>query len=308
MSSSVEDGTTTAAAASSSSAEEGESMYVASEIEVPLSFDQMVRQAAAAMRDAYDKGMKRQTVRILLPRDPSSGQIGRYFEPDAQLDTTELILAPPDESWQGGIMQLYRSCEPACEEILRYYSPVEGGLPPRITEDRSIDESGVDGMGLLITENVSPSEDVSCFVQPSQETTDAVESICDQAGDRLVVLINPQWRDVDDALDTYSKDEGFMGQLASFLGGKGNTLKRLSGLGFELAYTLDGYVCKGGNIRLFKRFDTDWNVFAENDSATDYIKVGTSKTRPTYQDVEKMLDDKGISLKYARDFGLAPKL
>ena len=39
-----------------------------------------------------------------------------------------------------------------------------------------------------------------------------------------------------------------------------------------------------------------------------YIRIGESKSRPSYQDVEKMLDDKGISLKYARDIGLAPKL
>ena len=48
--------------------------------------------------------------------------------------------------------------------------------------------------------------------------------------------------------------------------------------------------------------------FAENDAATDYILVGTSEARPTYQDVDTMLSDKGISLKYARDIGLAPKL
>ena len=30
--------------------------------------------------------------------------------------------------------------------------------------------------------------------------------------------------------------------------------------------------------------------------------------RPTYQDVQKMLDDKGVGYKYARDLGMAPKL
>jgi hypothetical protein len=82
----------------------------------------------------------------------------------------------------------------------------------------------------------------------------------------------------------------------------------LDSLGFESTYTLEGYVCRGGNVRFIKRFDSDWVVFAENDAATDYIKVGTSKTRPTYQEVDAMLQDKGISLKYARDIGLAPKL
>ena len=192
--------------------------------------------------------------------------------------------------------------------MYRIYSPAPGGVPPRIVEDRSVDESGVDGVGLLMTQSSAAKDDVSCFVQPSQETVDAVGTICDQAGDRLVMLMNPQWRDVDDALDTYSKKDSIFGKFASFLGGKGETLKRLAAMGFDYTYVLEGYVCKGGNIRLLKRFDSDWNVFAENDSATDFIMVGTAKTRPTYQDVEKMLDDKGISLKYARDFGFAPKL
>jgi NCAIR mutase (PurE)-related protein len=59
---------------------------------------------------------------------------------------------------------------------------------------------------------------------------------------------------------------------------------------------------------LIKRFDSNWAVLAENDAATDYIKVGTSKIRPTYKEADAMLEDKGISLKYACDIGLAPKL
>jgi hypothetical protein len=189
-----------------------------------------------------------------------------------------------------------------------YSKNVAGGVPPRLDEDRSVDESGVDGIGLWLTQGASPQDDVSCFVQPTQETIDAIENISNQAGGRLVALLNPQWRITDDALDTASRSEGLFGNLASFLGGKGGSLRRLDELGFDNAYILEGYVCRGGNIRFIKRFDSDWAVFAENDAATDYIKVGTSKTRPTYQEVDAMLEDKGISLKYARDIGMAPKL
>jgi hypothetical protein len=268
----------------------------------------MVRQVADAMNDAYAQGTSRQMLRILLPRDPSNARLGQFFENDAETDTSNLVLYPTDESWQGGIMQLYRAAAPTCQAILRKFSSNLGGLPPKMMEDRSIDESGADGIGLWMSRNVDPKEDVSCFVQPTQETVGAIESISSQAGDRLVALLNPQWRTVDDALDSASRKEGFVGSLASFLGGKGNSIRRLEELGFQNVYTLEGYVCKGGNIRLMKRFNSDWVVFAENDAGTDYMKVGTSKTRPTYQDVEKMLDDKGISLKYARDMGLAPKL
>lgn len=192
--------------------------------------------------------------------------------------------------------------------LSRYSRNAGGGVVPRLQEDRSIDESGVDGIGVWITQGASPADDVSCFVQPSQETVDAIDGISSQAGKRLVALMNPQWRIADDALDSASRSDGVFGNIASFLGGKGGSLRRLDAMGFENTFTLEGYVCRGGNIRLIKRFDSDWAVFAENDAATDFILVGTLASRPTYQEVDAMLEDKGISLKYARDIGLAPKL
>jgi hypothetical protein len=85
-------------------------------------------------------------------------------------------------------------------------------------------------------------------------------------------------------------------------------LRKLDALGYRPTYTLEGYVCKGGNVRLIKRYDSDWVVFAENDDGTKFARVGSMKDRPTYQDVEKMLDDEGVGYKYARDLGMAPKL
>lgn len=308
--------TTTIDEESSSVASEEEKPSVAqrpSTIYIPVSFEEMVKQVASTMEDAMKEGKKRQTLRILLPRSSDSDQLGTYFEtnvvdpdPSVYVDT---VLVPPDETWQGGIMQLYRAASLAGQEILRRYTRnAQGGVVPRLQEDRSFDESGVDGVGLWLTQGAAASDDVSCFVQPSQETISGIESISSQAGERMVALINPQWRIVDDALDAASKKEGIFGQVASFLGGKGNSLKRLEDIGFENIYILEGYVCRGGNVRLIKRFDTEWYVFAQNDDGTDFIECGNSKQRPTYQDVDQMLDGKGITLKYARDIGMAPKL
>jgi len=302
----------------SAEASEVEKIDPTESLTMPLTFDAMVSEASDACASAFKTGIKRQIVRILLPRDSSSGDLGIYAEADANVSMKkafglrdDVVLVPPDETWQGGIMQLYRAAAPTCTEILRMIGGDgrnTGGVPPRIVEDRSIDESGVDGCGVLMTQSSSAKDDVSCFVQPTQEVIRTIESIAEQAGERLVMLVNPQWRNIDDALDSASKNGGIFGSVASFLGGKGSVLTKLDNLGFETAYCIEGYVCKGGNIRLVKRFDSDWVVFAENDSLTDYIRVGTSKNRPTYQDCDKMLDEKGISLKYARDIGLAPKL
>ena len=75
------------------------------------------------MEDAMKEGKKRQMIRILLPRSSDNENLGQFFETDV-VDPdpsvyTDTILVPPDETWQGGIMQLYRAASLACQEILR---------------------------------------------------------------------------------------------------------------------------------------------------------------------------------------------
>merc|ERR1712151_427495 len=144
----------------------------------------MCKEAASAMSDAFNSKegkINRQIVRVFLPRDPNNSNLGLKYENDAITYTSnaramnDVSLVPPDETWQGGIMQLYRAAAPTCKEILREFSPAENGIPPKLVEDRSVDESGVDGVGLWITENVNAKDDVSCFVQPTQESLEFVE-------------------------------------------------------------------------------------------------------------------------------------
>ena len=135
--------------------------------------------------------------------------------------------------------------------------------------------SGVDGLGLLYTqigksggdevkgedeggfgglfgESVKlptlSENDMCVFVQPNQEVVDTIETLSPQNSNPLIALINPQWRNVDDALDSASKNDNVFGAFASFLGGKGNSLKRLDSLGYQNTYTLEGYVCKSDSI------------------------------------------------------------
>jgi Domain of unknown function (DUF1995) len=283
-------------------------------LSIPLTLDEMVRQAASAMREAAALGRTRQIVRILLPRDASSGDFGTYLEASATSSSTssssgsrsqQVVLVPPDESWQGGIMQLYRAAAPTAESILRAVTSATSGLPPRVSEDRSVDESGVDGVGLLETDDKA----VTCWLQPTQENVDAVVRTAGKAkADKLVVLMNPQWRMVDDALDQASKGKGLMSNLASFLGGKGAALRQLEQAGFTPVFTLEGYVCRGANVRLMQVLDSEWSVFCERDDAESFLTVGNSPTRPSYQQVDEMLAMSDIGPKYARDMGWQPKL
>lgn len=85
----------------------------------PLTFDDMVKQTSSTMQSAYEKGITRQIIRILLPRSADNDNLLQYFEDDAENEMGESVLVPPDETWQGGIMQLYRACSYSCQEILR---------------------------------------------------------------------------------------------------------------------------------------------------------------------------------------------
>ena len=79
-------------------------------------------------------------------------------------------------------------------------------------------------------------------------------------------------------------------------------------------------MCRGSNVRLLQMYDittnnkddTIWNVFCERDDVYDknsYIPIGTLRNkRPTYQDVEEMMNESNIGFKYARDIGIQPKL
>mmetsp|Transcript_25640 Transcript_25640/g.54156 ORF Transcript_25640/g.54156 Transcript_25640/m.54156 type:complete len:221 (+) Transcript_25640:784-1446(+) len=170
------------------------------------------------------------------------------------------------------------------------------------------------GETMLLTLPKLSERDNCIFVQPNQEAVESIEKLSRQSSSSSVIaLLNPQWRDVDDAFDAASKNDGVFGALASFLGGKGSATRRLGELGYVPTYTLEGYVCRGGNVRMVKRYDSEWVVYAERDKergdyTSYYVELGRSVERPRYQDVEAMLDEKGISYKYARDLGMAPKL
>lgn len=89
------------------------------ELRIPMSLDEMINQVSSAMEDAYKLGKTRQILRILLPRSATNDQLLQYYEEDAEDGATETVLVPTDETWQGGIMQLYRAASYTTQGILR---------------------------------------------------------------------------------------------------------------------------------------------------------------------------------------------
>jgi len=240
----------------------------------PTDKQEMLRQAGGAIERARAEGVDRFTLRLFLPRADE--------------------LAPPDESWVGGIMQLYSVCSPLVRELLVKMGTAVGGVPPKLTEQR-LDASGVDGESLWSAMGSAPEDDAIAFVQPSTEQVDRVSQVCGSAGSRPVLLVNPQWKERDDPLDALSRKGGLLGSLGSFLGGKAATEETLRELGFRDVYTLATYRCRGSIIYLLLSYPFGWTAFyRQGVDDEEWKQLLVSEARPTYQEVEEALIDQGV--------------
>lgn len=236
----------------------------------------MLQQAIGCVRRAREAGENRLTLRCFLPR-------GEADE-----------LTPPDESWQGGIMQLFAAASPLTRELLSLMSSSVAGVPPKLSEQR-LDVSGVDGESLWLAQSSQPEDDAMGFVQPSTEQLKQIDAACASAGSRPVLLVNPQWKERDDPLDALSRKSGLLGSLGNFLGGKAATEERLATLGFRDVYTLATYRCRGSLIFLQLAYPYGWTAFyRQGVSDEEWKPLMASVTRPTYQEVEAALVDAGV--------------
>ena len=258
---------TTACASSTSADAAADVAAAAATVRPPRDEREMLSQAAATVKAARADGINRHVLRLFLTRDGE--------------------LTPPDESWQGGIMQLYGVASPLARELLRLLSTEIAGVPPSLTEQR-LDASGVDGESVWMAQSSRPADDAVGFVQPSAEQLEAVTRMSNDAGVRPVLLINPQWKERDDPLDALSKRGGVIGTLGSFLGGKAATMEKLNALGYVDVYTLAEYRCRGSLICLQLVYPRGWTAFYREGVADETWKelITCSQQRPTYQQVE----------------------
>ena len=198
----------------------------------------VVRQAAAAVRSAYaDSNLNHQTV--LLPLSETI-----YGERE------EGFVADRAIGWQGGPQETYRFLQPLAIDLLKCVDLQIGGLPPRVSEQALLD---FDGSSLLTSESASgPLDDVQAILQPQTDRyyLDVIEKIEQQFSDtpgkpqRLLVLLNPAWRD-------RSSWGFFDGARAQH-----QVLDR-----YELTYALEQFVVRGEKLSLLKAHPHPWHVF-----------------------------------------------
>ncbi|EFN50839.1 expressed protein [Chlorella variabilis] len=130
---------------------------------LPRSKEECVTQAAQAVLRAWDDGMRRHTVELLLPQaDPSA-----------------------DGGWPGGIRQQFRVAKPMVESLLLRLKQHEG-LGGRITAEL-LDEGDCVGAW--------QSERLGAVLFPTADTLPDLRRIDDAlSGERLTLVINPQWQ------------------------------------------------------------------------------------------------------------------
>jgi hypothetical protein len=104
--------------------------------------------------------------------------------------------------------------------------------------------------------------------------------------------------------DELGKKEGFLGAIGNFLGGTSGTRQQIADLGFEDTYLIEQFVVRGDDVRIVKCYPyPEWYAYTENDGGKVTL-LGTSKTRPTYQQISEMFEEKGVAMKWAREAGL----
>jgi hypothetical protein len=245
-------------------------------LQVPSTFDDMVRQAARAVERAFYDGKTRQTVRFNLAGEKQSA-------------------VEENNEWPGGTKQMYREAGgPLTAALLREVrAPTKNvdefngqrSLAPEIKNQVIWD---FDGTALWTAEaKEGGSADVQALVFPNTDTKylNDIAEMSDAMGPRLFLLINPFWRNI----DSWS-----FNLLAPNAKQKAQTT--IFDQGYDETYSLMVFMVRGEKCAAIKAYPYDWQLFAfredENNPnmAESVIRLGTIKDEPTSAVVTELIN------------------
>jgi hypothetical protein len=244
-------------------------------VQLPVTFDDMVRQASRAVERAFKDGKTRQTVRFNL--------VGEE-EP-----------ATEEKSFPGGTKQMYReSGGPLTDALLREVrAPTKDKYPEKRNENPTLKKQDIwdfDGTALHTAEAAEgASADVQALVFPNTDSKylEDISEISDAMGKRLFLLVNPFWRNVE--------SWGF-NILAP------NAKKRAQEVifgehAFDETYTMLLFSVRGEKCVALKAYPYDWQLFAFRED--DYyqneeyaVRLGSCKEYPTSSFVTELLNER----------------
>lgn len=242
-------------------------------LEVPETPDDQIWQAKAAVERAFAAGITRQIVRFaLVPADETLNQ--------------------EDRQWPGGAQQMYREgAGPLTRELLKQ---VRAPTKEKAEQDQALTKQPIvnsqdiwdfDGSAMITAQADSASGDVQAMVQPNTDnryTNDIVTT--DQAmGDRLFMLVNPFWRDID--------SWGF-NILAP--GAKEKATAAIFDRGFTETYSVLQKSVRMEDCVAVKAYPYDWQLYAyaeyDNGRFGEYsVHLGSTPHEPKSSDFAALL-------------------
>lgn len=234
-------------------------------LNVPQAFDDQVQQAADAVKRAYKDGVKRQVVRFaLLPEDE--------------------MLNEKERLWPGGAQQMYREAAgPLTRAMMKIVGKGEDFQKCNVTTQ---DVWDFDGSALVTADSpIGPEGDALALVFPNTDNkfSKDIQTIDKAMGDRLFLLVNPFWRDIE--------SWGF-NLLAP--GAKDLAQEAIFDKDFQETYVLLEKSVRGEDCIALKAYPYDWQLYAY--AETDYwpydetiIHLGSTKEEPTLKDFGEMM-------------------
>eukprot|EP00538_Stauroneis_constricta_P008864 CAMPEP_0119550502 /NCGR_PEP_ID=MMETSP1352-20130426/4004_1 /TAXON_ID=265584 /ORGANISM="Stauroneis constricta, Strain CCMP1120" /LENGTH=399 /DNA_ID=CAMNT_0007596377 /DNA_START=130 /DNA_END=1329 /DNA_ORIENTATION=+ len=243
-------------------------------VQVPVSHEDMARQAARAVERAFKDGITRQTVRFdLIAEDQAVGD---------------------ENEWPGGAMQMYREAgKPLANALLKEIrAPTkevkenERRMPPTVTAQDLWD---FDGSALHTAEAwTGASGDVQALVFPNTDVKyiNDINTISDAMGPRLFLLVNPFWRNVE--------SWGF-NILAP--GAKDKAQRAIFDRGFNETYVALSFRARDEKCLALKVYPYDWQLFAyledlEYGGPENVIRLGSCKDEPTSSLMAELLNSR----------------
>jgi hypothetical protein len=259
-------------------------------LDVPDTFDEQVYQAKQAIERAYQDGLTRQVVRFALitPDQPN--------------------LMEQDQQWPGGVQQMFRqAAQPLTRALLTQLRVATKNnqdnnnsvfKKPTLAEEDIYDFDG----SALLSASISSSSSSS-----STDTTDASNTLVTQAmvfpntddkytrdieqldqklQDKLFLLINPFWRNVD------SWGINWLAPNA-----KKNAQRVIFDRGFQETYCLIQKSTRGEDCVALKCYPYDWQLYAYADGESwpfqpYLVHLGSTTSEPTEKDFGECLSER----------------
>ena len=238
-------------------------------IPVPDDSRSMVQQAASAIERAFKDGITRQTVRFALI-------------------TEEEVMSGELNEWPGGAKQMFREAGcPLTEELLREVQVgprSESNVPPTVTTN---DVWDFDGSAISKATSENEEADVTALIFPNTDTKylKDIENISKEVGtDKLFLLINPFWRNV----------ESFGFNILQ-PNGKKRAQEVIFDNGYDVTYAVLRFSARGEDCVAVKAYPYNWQMYAYREDPSWFNKqipiwLGSSEDEPKSAQFSELLN------------------